>query len=52
MELLKEFNLIHQRLNLSLQLQTGQRGIIHILYYMNNAFNTVGFNLLVGFTSE
>lgn len=30
-EFLQELNLIHQRLNLPLQLQTGQCGIIHIL---------------------
>ena len=31
MELLQELNLVHQRLNLPLQLQAGQSGIVHIL---------------------
>lgn len=31
MQLLEEFNLIHQRLNLPFQVKTRQSGIIHIL---------------------
>jgi hypothetical protein len=31
MELLEELNLVHQRLDLPLQLQAGQCGIVHIL---------------------
>lgn len=32
-ELLKEFNLIHQRFNFSFQFQTRQRGIINVLIH-------------------
>lgn len=36
MDLLEEFNLIHQRLDLPLKLQASQRGIIHILIWKGN----------------
>lgn len=38
MDLLEEFNLIHQGLDLPLKLQASQRGIIHILIWMGNKY--------------